>query len=73
MQKMEYLSKGGRFTLIKNMLSNLLIYYLSLFVIPIRVSLRLEPIKKDFLSGGGALEKKSHLVIWSTTYSKQKT
>lgn len=73
MQKRKYLSKGGRFTLIKSMFSNLLIYFLSLFVIPIRVSLRLEPIQKDFLSGGGALEKKSHLAIWSTAYSKQKT
>lgn len=73
MQKRKYLSKGGRFTLIKSMFSNLLIYFLSLFVIPIKVSLRLEPIQKDFLSGGGALEKKSHLVIWSTAYSKQKT
>lgn len=73
MQKRKYLSKGGRFTLIKSMFSNLLIYFLSLFVIPIRVSLRLEPTQKDFLSGGGALEKKSHLAIWSTAYSKQKT
>lgn len=73
MQKRKYLSKGGRFTLNKSMLLNLLIYFLSLFVIPTRVSLRLEPIQKDFVSGGGALEKKSHLEIWSTAYSKQKT
>lgn len=46
--KKQYLSKGERLTLIKSTLFNLSIYYISFFVIPRKVSLRLE--KKG---GGG--------------------
>lgn len=40
--KRQYLIKGGRFTLIKSTLSSLQIYFMSLFVIPKKASLRLE-------------------------------
>jgi hypothetical protein len=36
--KMLYLSKGGGLTLIKSTLSNVLTYYLSLFLIPVEVA-----------------------------------
>ena len=42
--KRQYVSKRGRLTLLKNTLSNLPIYYLFLFVIPCKASLRLENI-----------------------------
>ena len=38
---------------------------MSLLVIPRKVCARLEKIQRDFLWGGGALEKKPHLVNWS--------
>ena len=38
---------------------------MSLLVIPRKVCARFEKIQKDFLWGGGALEKKTHLVKWS--------
>ena len=63
--KRQYLSKGGRLTLIKSTLSSLPIYLMSLLVIPRKVCARLEKIQRDFLWGGGALEKKPHLVNWS--------
>jgi hypothetical protein len=42
--KQMYLSKGGRLTLIKSTLSNILTYYLSLFQIPRKVAKRIEKI-----------------------------
>ena len=64
--KRQYISKGGRITLIRSTLSSLPIYFMSLFRMPRRVRLRLEQIQRGFLWGGGNLEKKPHLVKWST-------
>ena len=60
--KRQYISKGGRVTLIRSTLSNLPIYFMSLLRIPSLVCKRLEKIQRDFLWGGGNLEKKPHLV-----------
>ena len=64
--KRQYISKGGRITLIRRTLSSLPIYFMSLFRMPRRVRLCLEQIQRGFLWGGGNLEKKPHLVKWST-------
>lgn len=50
--KRQYLSKVGRMTLVKSTLSSLPIYFMSLFVIPCKVSLRLEKIQRTSLRGG---------------------
>ena len=63
--KRQYISKGGRLTLIRSTLSSLPIYFLSLFRIPKIVWSRLEKIQRDFLWGGGNLERKPHLVNWN--------
>jgi hypothetical protein len=47
--KMLYLSKGGRLRVIKNTISNLPTYYLSLFPIPVGVANRIEKLQRDFL------------------------
>ena len=70
--KRQYISKGGRLTLLRSTLSSLPIYYMSLFHLPRRVKLRLEYIQRDFLWGGGSLEKKPHLVKWATVCSNKK-
>ena len=44
-----YLSKGGRLTLLKNTLSSLPTYFLSLFTIPQAVVGRIERIQRNFL------------------------
>lgn len=54
----QYISKEGRLRLIKSSLSNLPTYTLSLFRIPRGMSSRLERIQRDFIWGGGKLEKK---------------
>ena len=70
--KRQYISKGGRLTLIQSTLSSFPIYFLSLYRIPKLVCARLEKIQRDFLWGGGNLELKSHLVNWITVCSKKK-
>ena len=44
-----YLSKGGRLTLLKSTLSSLPTYYLSLFIVPKAMAIRLERIQRNFL------------------------
>ena len=64
MWKRQYISKGGRITLIRSTLSNLPIYFMSIFQLPRAIRMRLEKIQRDFLWGGGALEQKPHLARW---------
>nr|CAN82017.1 hypothetical protein VITISV_003416 [Vitis vinifera] len=65
MWKRQYISKGGRLTLIRSTLSSMPIYFMSPFYLPRKVRLRLEKIQRDFLWGGGALAQKPHLVRWN--------
>ncbi|KAL6331982.1 hypothetical protein AAG906_020335 [Vitis piasezkii] len=65
MWKRQYISKGGRITLVRSTLANLPIYFMSIFQMPRVVRIRLEKIQRDFLWGGGALVQKPHLVKWS--------
>ena len=64
MWKRQYISKGERITLIRSTLSNLPIYFMSIFHLPRAVRMRLEKIQRDFLWGGGSLKQKPHLVRW---------
>ena len=47
--KRMYLSKGGRVTLTKSTISNLHMYFLSLFSIPATMTNHIEKIQQDFL------------------------
>jgi hypothetical protein len=58
-----YLSKAGKVTLIKSILSNLP-KYLSLFPIPVSVANWTEKLQRDFLWGVLGKEFKNHLVGW---------
>ena len=62
--KRQYISKGGRITLIKTTMTSMPLYQMSLFRMPKLVARRLEKLQRDFLWGGGNLEKKAHLVNW---------
>ena len=73
MWKCHYLSKGRKLTLVKSTLSSLPIYHMSLFVIPQKVSLKLEKIHRNFLCKEGKLQSRPHLVNWSIiVYMKKK-
>ena len=62
--KHQYISKGGRITLIKTMMASMPLYQMFLFRMPKIVARRLEKLQIDFLWGGSNLEKKAHLVNW---------
>ena len=62
--KRQYISKGGRVTLIKSTLASMPIYQMSIFKMPKMVARRLEKVQRDFLWGGGNMEGKTHLVNW---------
>ncbi|RVX11694.1 putative ribonuclease H protein [Vitis vinifera] len=62
--KRQYISKGGRITLIKSTLASMPFYQLSLFRMLRTVARRLEKLQRDFLWGGGSAERKAHLVNW---------
>ncbi|WKA05206.1 hypothetical protein VitviT2T_023185 [Vitis vinifera] len=70
--KRQYISKGGRLTLIRSTLSSMPIYFMSLFYLPRKVRLRLEKFQRDFLWGGGALVQKPHLVRWNLVCLERK-
>ena len=57
--KRQYMSKGGRITLIKSTLASIPIYQLSLFRMPKLVAKRLEKLQRDFLGEGEAWKGKS--------------
>lgn len=66
-----YPSFGGRITLIKATLSNLPIYYLSLFKIPKGVAAETERLQNHFLWGGQEASK-PHLIKWKTVSKHKK-
>ena len=63
--KSQYISKGGKITLIRSTLASMPIYFTFVFSLLKKVKLRIEQIQRNFLWGGGALEQKPHLVQWS--------
>ena len=69
--KRQYISKGGRLTLIRSTVSNMPTYVMSLFRLPRKVKIILEKIQRDFLWGGGNLERKIHLVNWDIVCSSK--
>jgi hypothetical protein len=64
-----YMSKGGRLTLIKSMLSSIPIYLLSLFPLPAGIARRLKRFQRDFLWDSPGGEHKLHYVNWTTVCS----
>jgi hypothetical protein len=58
------LSKGGRLTLTKIILSNLPTHFMFLFSLPTVVANRIEKLQRDFLWGGLGKEFKNHMVRW---------
>uniref|UniRef100_A0A7N2L5J5 TRF2/HOY1 PH-like domain-containing protein n=1 Tax=Quercus lobata TaxID=97700 RepID=A0A7N2L5J5_QUELO len=65
--KMMYLSKGGKVALIKNTLSSLRTFFLSLCPIPVKVANHMEKLQRDFL-WSGIDAPKIPLVEWAKEF-----
>ncbi|CAL5343189.1 unnamed protein product [Camellia sinensis] len=70
--KRRLLCFAGRLTLIKYVLTNLPIYYLSLFRIPVGVAKEIEQMQSAFLWGGSDLRQKVHMVRWEVLARSKK-
>jgi len=71
--KSQYLSLGGRLTLINSVLDSMPTYMMSIFPIPDGVINRLDAIRRNFLWEGNSDTRKFHLVKWDKLIgSKQK-
>jgi hypothetical protein len=66
--KWKFLSMGGRLVLLNSILSSILLYYLSLFRIPVWCLNKIDKIRRDFL-WAGVDSKKYSLVRWSIVCS----
>lgn len=62
--KSQYLSWGGRLTLINNVINALPSYMMSIFPMPNNVSKSIDALRRNFLWQGSEDKKKFHLVKW---------
>ncbi|XP_071699918.1 uncharacterized protein [Rutidosis leptorrhynchoides] len=60
------LSFGGRLVLVKEVISNLPLHYMSIYKAPVGIIKRLERYQRNFLWGGDCLKKKTSLVKWDS-------
>ncbi|GJU97659.1 RNA-directed DNA polymerase, eukaryota, reverse transcriptase zinc-binding domain protein [Tanacetum coccineum] len=67
--KMQTLSIGGRFTLIKSVLGSIPIYHMSLFRVPIQVLRKMESIRGRFFNGSSQNGMKHSWVKWKNVMS----
>lgn len=61
----QYLSLGGRVTLINSVLDSIPTYFMSLFRIPTEVQEQLNKLRRSFLWEGNSDSHKFHLVKWA--------
>ena len=62
--KCQYLSSGGRLTLVNSVLDALPSYMMSIFPLPSKVTKRLDATRRNFLWKCSEDKKKYHLVKW---------
>lgn len=67
--KVNYLSRGGRVTLIKAVVANVPVYFMPLFVIPSRIAQHIKQLQRDLQWRGGKDGRSLNLVAWDIVCS----
>ncbi|GKC73223.1 putative reverse transcriptase domain-containing protein, partial [Tanacetum coccineum] len=62
--KLKTLSVGGRYTLIKSILSSLPLHYFSIFKVPKGILNKMESFRRNFFNGVDRAERKMSLIGW---------
>ncbi|KAL4182818.1 hypothetical protein AMTRI_Chr11g152120 [Amborella trichopoda] len=70
--KNKHMSLGGRVTLLRSCLSNLLVYQMSLINMPASVARKIEKMMRDFLWGSHGDSKKFNLLRWERVCTPKK-
>ncbi|GJZ83181.1 hypothetical protein Tco_0648354, partial [Tanacetum coccineum] len=70
--KSKLLSIGGRFTLIKSVLSSIPLYHMSLFKVPLGVLNNMEAIRRNFLNGVDKNDRKIYWIAWKKVLAGKK-
>ncbi|GKC44824.1 RNA-directed DNA polymerase, eukaryota, reverse transcriptase zinc-binding domain protein [Tanacetum coccineum] len=70
--KLKTLSIGGRLTLIKSVLTSLLLYHMSIYKVPMGVLNRMESIRRRFFIGADNNERKISMIGWQKVLASKK-
>ncbi|GKA23721.1 RNA-directed DNA polymerase, eukaryota, reverse transcriptase zinc-binding domain protein [Tanacetum coccineum] len=70
--KLKTLSIEGRLTLLKSVLTAILLYHMSLFKAPVGILNRMESVRRDFLNGVDMSEKKIAWICWENFLASKK-
>ncbi|GJY10780.1 RNA-directed DNA polymerase, eukaryota [Tanacetum coccineum] len=70
--KLNTLSIGGHLTLIKSVLTSILLYYMSIFKVPIGVLNKLELIRRNFFNGVDGSVRKTTWIRWNKVLASKK-
>ncbi|GKB87478.1 RNA-directed DNA polymerase, eukaryota, partial [Tanacetum coccineum] len=70
--KLKTLSVGGRYTLIKSVLSSLPLYYFSIFKVPKGILNKMEAFRRNFFNGADIADRKMSLIGWKKILALKK-
>ncbi|GJZ94305.1 RNA-directed DNA polymerase, eukaryota, reverse transcriptase zinc-binding domain protein [Tanacetum coccineum] len=70
--KLKTLSVGGRYTLIKSVLSSLPLHYFSIFKTPKGILNKIESFRRNFFNGADIADRKMSLIRWKNILASKK-
>ncbi|GJY75464.1 hypothetical protein Tco_0480580 [Tanacetum coccineum] len=70
--KLKTLSVGGRYTLIKSILSSLPLHYFSIFKTPKGILNKIESFRRNFFNGADIADRKMSLIGWKNILASKK-